>query len=165
MTQPKLSLRDIWRILIFGLAQDFESVSYMEYSHAKNNLDFHRNSRSCNGCFDWCIGFLNCTDTSIQRQNVSIIIMKMGTGQFAPFRWTNENLCDMRRTFKMSDGKKQKATKLPQNFCCSACGKEMPRLAGLGNRCTSISCHSATMPILAMRLIGRCNWNGNCYGK
>ena len=71
----------------------------------------------------------------------------------------------MRSTFKMSEGKKQKATKLPQNFCCSACRKEMPRLAGLGNRCTSASCHSATMPVLAMHLIGRCNWNGNCYGK
>ena len=79
MTQPKLSPRDIWRILIFGLAQDFESVSYMEYSHAKNNLVFHRNSRSCNGCFDWWIAFLNCTGTSVQRQYVSIIIMKMGT--------------------------------------------------------------------------------------
>ena len=64
----------------FGLAQDVESVSYMEYSHAKNNLGFHWNSRSCNGCFDWCIGFLNCTGTSVQRQYVSIIIMKMGTG-------------------------------------------------------------------------------------
>ena len=63
----------------FGLAQDFESVSYMEYSHAKNNLGFHWNSRSCNGCVDWCIGFLNCTGTSVQRQYVSIIIMKMGT--------------------------------------------------------------------------------------
>ena len=71
----------------------------------------------------------------------------------------------MRSTFKMSDGKKQKPTKLPQNFCCSACRKEMPRLAGLGNRCTSTSCHSATMPVLAMHLIGRCNWNGHCYGK
>ena len=64
----------------FGLAQDVESVSYMEYSHAKNNLGFHWNSRSCNGCFDWCIGFLNCSGTSVQRQYVSIIIMKMGTG-------------------------------------------------------------------------------------
>ena len=80
MTQPKLSPQDIWCIQIFGLAQDFESVSYMEYSHAKNNLVFHRNSRSCKGCFDWCIGFLNCTGTSVQRQYVSIIIMKMGTG-------------------------------------------------------------------------------------
>ena len=147
------------------LAQDFESVSSMEYSHAKNSLVFHRNSRSCNGCFDWWIAFLNCTGTSVQRQYVSIIIMKMGTGQFAPFRWTNKNLFDMRSTFNMSDGKKQKATKLPPNFCCSACRKEMPRLAGLGNRCTSTSCHSVTMPILAMHLIGRCNWNGNCYGK
>ena len=115
MTQPKLSPRDIWRILIFGLAQDFESISYMEYSHAKNKLDFHRNSHSCNGCFDWCIGFLNCTGASIQRQYESIIIMKMGTGQFTPFRWSNENLFDMSRTFKMSDGKKQKATKLPHS--------------------------------------------------
>ena len=32
------------------------------------------------GCFEWCIGFLNCTGTSVQRQYVSIIIMKMGTG-------------------------------------------------------------------------------------
>ena len=63
MTQLKLSPRDIWRILIFGLAQDFESVSYMEYSHAKNNLVFHQNSRSCNDYFDWCTG---CTGTSIQ---------------------------------------------------------------------------------------------------
>ena len=54
----------------------------------------------------------------------------------------------------MSDGKKQKATKLPPNFCCSTCRKEMPRLAGLGNRCISTSCHSATMPVLAMHLIG-----------
>ena len=23
--------------------------------------------------------------------------------------------------------------------------------------------HSVTMPILAMHLIGRCNWNGKCY--
>ena len=71
--------QDIWCIQIFGLGQDFESISYMEYSHAKNNLVFHRNSRSCKGCFDWCIGFLNCTDTSVQQQYVSIIIMKMGT--------------------------------------------------------------------------------------
>ena len=66
MTQPKLSPRDIWGTLIFGLAQDFESVRCMENSHAKNNFDFHRNSRSCNSCFDWCIGFLNCTGTSSQ---------------------------------------------------------------------------------------------------
>ena len=54
---PKLSPRDIWRILILGLAQNFESVSYMENSHAKNNLGFHRNSHSCNGYFD---GVLDC---------------------------------------------------------------------------------------------------------
>ena len=65
----------------FGLAQDFESVSYMEYSHAKNNLGLHRNSRSCNRCFDWCIGFMNCTGTSVQRQYVSIIIMKMANSR------------------------------------------------------------------------------------
>ena len=50
----------------FDLSQDFESVGCVENSHAKNNIVFHRNSRSCNGCFDWCIGFLNCTGTSIQ---------------------------------------------------------------------------------------------------
>ena len=50
----------------FGLSQDFESVGCVENSHAKNNIVFHRNSRSCNGYFDWCIGFLNCTGTSIQ---------------------------------------------------------------------------------------------------
>ena len=42
----------------------------------------------------------------------------------------------------MLDGKKQKSTKLPQNCCCSDCGKEMPTLSGLGNQCTSTSCHS-----------------------
>ena len=67
--------------------------------------------------------------------------------------------------FKMSDGMKQKSTKLYRKFCCSACGKEMPRHYGLGNRCTSTSCHSATMTILAVHLIGRWNWNGKCYGK
>ena len=50
----------------FGLSQDFESVGCVENSHAKNNIVFHRNSRSCNGYFDWCIGFLNCTGTSVQ---------------------------------------------------------------------------------------------------
>ena len=50
----------------FGLSQDFESVGCVENSHAKNNIIFHRNSRSCNGYFDWCIGFLNCTGTSVQ---------------------------------------------------------------------------------------------------
>ena len=84
--------------------------------------------------------------------------MKTGTGQFAPFQWTIESLFDMRSSlFKMSDGKKQKSTKLYQNFCCSACGKEMPRHFGLGNRCTSTSCHSVTMTILAMHLIGTGN--------
>ena len=43
--------------------------------------------------------------------------MKTGTGQFAPFRWTTENLFDTRTAFKMSDGKKQKSTKLPQTGC------------------------------------------------
>ena len=130
---------------------DSDSVTCVENSHAKNNIVFHLNSRSCNSYFDWCIGFLNCTGISIQRQYVSIIIMKTGTGQFAPFRWTNENLFDMRSSlFKMLEGKKQKSTKLHQNFCCSACGKEMQRHYGLGHRCMSTSCHSATMPILAM---------------
>ena len=83
----------------------------MENAHVENNFIFHRNFRSCNRYFDWRIGFLNCTGTSIQW--VSIIIIKMGTGQLAPFRWTNENLFDMHSAFKMSVGKKQKATKLP----------------------------------------------------
>ena len=39
------------------------------------------------------------------------------------------------------------------------------QLPSLGNHRTSTSCHSATMPILAMHLIGRCNWNRKCYGK
>ena len=52
--------------LDFGLSQDFESVGCVENSHAKNNIVFHRNSRSCDGYFDWCIGFLNCTGTSVQ---------------------------------------------------------------------------------------------------
>ena len=115
MAQPKLSPPDIWLALIFGLSQDFEFVSCVENSHAKNNFVFRRNSHSCNSCFDWCIGFLNCT--SIQWKYVSFIIMKMGTGQFAPFRWTDENLFDMHNSpFMMSDSKKQKSTKLPQNF-------------------------------------------------
>ena len=39
--------------------------------------------------------------------------MKTGTGQFAPFWWTNENLFDMHSSlFKMSDGKKQKSIKI-----------------------------------------------------
>ena len=41
----------------------------------------------------------------------------------------------------------------------------MPRFSGLRNQCMSTSCHSMTMPILAMHLIGRCNWNINCFGK
>ena len=65
------------------------------------------------------------------------------------------NFFDMGSAFKMSDGKKQKSTKLLQNFCCSVCGKEMTRLSGLRNGCTSTSRHSATMPILAIHLIGR----------
>ena len=52
--------------IIFGLSQDFESLSCVENSHAKNNFVFLRNSRSCNGWFDWCIGFLKCTGTSTQ---------------------------------------------------------------------------------------------------
>ena len=83
--------------------------------------------------------------------------MKMGTSQSPPLRWTNENLFDMCSSlFKMLDSKKQKSTKLPQKFCLSACGKEIPRLFGLGNLCTFTSCHSATMPFSAMHLIGRC---------
>ena len=50
----------------FGLLQDFESVSCVQNSHAKNNFVFHQNSRSGNDCFDWCIRFLNCTGISIQ---------------------------------------------------------------------------------------------------
>ena len=42
MTQPKLSPRDIWRTLIFGLSQDFESICCVENSHAKNNFFFTR---------------------------------------------------------------------------------------------------------------------------
>ena len=52
MTQPKLSPQDIWRTLIFSLSQDFEPGSCVENSHAKNNFVLHRNSRSCNDCFD-----------------------------------------------------------------------------------------------------------------
>ena len=89
-------LREIWHTLVFGLSRDLESVSCVENSHANKKV-VYRNSHSCNGCFDWCIGFLNCTGTSIQRQFVSIIIMKTGTCHFAPFGWTNENLFDMRR--------------------------------------------------------------------
>ena len=69
------------------------------------------------------------------------------------------------KTWYCFSSKKQTSTKLPQNFCCSAWGKQIPRLHGLGNWCTSTSCHSVTMPILALHLICRCNWNGNCYGK
>ena len=50
----------------FGLSQDFESVGCVENSLAKNNIVFHRNSHSYNSFFDWCIGFLNCTGTSVQ---------------------------------------------------------------------------------------------------
>ena len=166
MTQPKLSPRDIWHTLIFACPRTFESVGYVENSLAKNNIVFHRNSHSCNGYFDWCIGFLK-----LYWYFSSVIICidyhyENGYRQFAPCWWTNENLFDMRSSlFKMSNGKKQKSTKLYQNFCCSACGKEMPRHYGLGNRCTSTSCHSATMTILAMHLIGRWNWNGKSYGK
>ena len=53
MTQPKLSPRDIGRSLIFGMSQDFESVSCVENSHAKNNLVFHRNSHSLIGVLDF----------------------------------------------------------------------------------------------------------------
>ena len=52
--------------IYFGLLQDFESVSCEENPHAQNIFVLHRNSRNCNGCFDWFIGFLNCTGTSIQ---------------------------------------------------------------------------------------------------
>ena len=50
----------------FGLSQDFESDGCVENSHAKNNIVFHRNSHSCNGYFHWCIGFPNCTGTSVR---------------------------------------------------------------------------------------------------
>ena len=109
---PKLSLWDILRTLIFGVLQDFESIYCVwKISMPKITLFLHCNSRCCNSCFDWCIGFLNCTGISIQWQYILIIIMKMGTCQFAPFRLTNENLFDMRSSaFKMSDSKKQKWT-------------------------------------------------------
>ena len=84
---------------------------------------------------------------------ICIIIMKTGPGQFTPFQWTNENIFDIcSSTFKMSDGKNQKSTKLPQNFCCSTCQKGMQRLSRLKNRCMPTSCHSATMLILVMHL-------------
>ena len=50
----------------FGLSQDFESFGCVEKSHAKNNIVFARNSGSCNGYFNWCNGFLNCTGPSVQ---------------------------------------------------------------------------------------------------
>ena len=34
-----------------------------------------------------------------------------------------------------------------------------------GRKTTMQQQHSVTMPILAMHLTGRCNWNGKCYGK
>ena len=89
MTQPNLSPWDIWRTLIFGPSQ---TVSCVGNSYAKNNSVFHQSSCSCNNCFDRCIGFRNCTGISIQWQYILIIIMKTGTGKFASFRWTNENL-------------------------------------------------------------------------
>ena len=36
MTQPKLSPWDLWCTLIFGLSQDFELISCMGNSYAKN---------------------------------------------------------------------------------------------------------------------------------
>ena len=51
--------------------------------------------------------------------------MKMGTSQFAPFPWTNENLFDMRKSaFKMSDGKKQKSTNYPRMFAAQPAEKK-----------------------------------------
>ena len=42
----KLSPWNIWGTLIFCLSQDFESISYVGNSYAKNNFVFHRNSYS-----------------------------------------------------------------------------------------------------------------------
>ena len=144
-------------------------------SHAKNNFVFHRNSRSCNGCFDWCIGFLNCTGTSVQWQNESIIIMKMGTGQLAPLRWTNENLfltwaavhsrCRMVWNRNQMNYLRIFATQPVVKKCQDSPASETDaRLPAVTvRRCTSTSCHGATMPILAMFLIVRCNWNGKSF--
>ena len=66
MTQPKMFPWDIWHTLTFGLSLDYQSVSFVGNSYAKNNFFCQWNSRSCNSCFAWCIGFLNCTGTSIQ---------------------------------------------------------------------------------------------------
>ena len=50
----------------YGLLQDFQSISCVGNIYVKNNFVFHQNSHGCSGSFDWCIGFLNGTGTSIQ---------------------------------------------------------------------------------------------------
>ena len=150
MTQPKLSRWDIWRTLIFGLSQDWVRKLWGN-SYAKYNFVFHQNSRSCNGCFNWCLGFLNCIGTSIQWQYVLSIIMKTGTSQFTPFPWTKENLLwHAQQRIQDFGWKEPEINQLSQNFSCPACKKEMQRLSDLRNLCMSTSCHSGTMPILAM---------------
>ena len=42
------------------------TVSCVGFPMPKITLFFYRNSCNCNGCFDWCIGFLICTGISIQ---------------------------------------------------------------------------------------------------
>ena len=66
MTKPTVPEGHLAHIDFWPVAGLFESLSCVENSQAKNKFVFHRNSRSCNSCFDWCIAFLNCTGTSIQ---------------------------------------------------------------------------------------------------
>ena len=142
----------------------FECESCVENSHAKNNFFFTGIpvvvTAVLIGVLDfWTVLVLQCSDN---------------TYRLSLWKWVPVNLLhsvgpmktfSRSSAFKMTDGKKQKSTKLSQNFCYSAFPKEMPRLSGLGNQCKSTTCHSAIIPILAMHLIGRCNWNGKCYGK
>ena len=155
MARPKLSPRDIWRTLILACRRTLSPLAVWKIPMPKITLFFTGIPVvvTAISLVYWISGLYWYFSSVIIRIDYH---WKTGTGQFAPFRWTNENLFDMRSSlFKMSDGKKQKSTKLHQNFCCSAWGKEMPRHYGLGNRCMSTSCHSATMTILAMHLLGR----------
>ena len=88
--------------------------------------------------------------------------------QFIPFWRTNRNILTWGSSrFKMRDGKNLKSIKLPQYFHRLSCVKEIHWKAFRPQKPMFTRCLNATMPVLALHLIGRCwcNWNRKCYGK
>ena len=169
MAQPKLSPRDIWRTLILACRRTLSPLAVWKIPMPKITLFFTGIpvvvTAILIGVLDfWIVLVLQFSDNTYRLSLWKRVPVnsRHSDGPMKIFL-----TCGALRSslFKMADGKKQKSTKPHQNLCCSACWKEMSRHYGLGNRCTSTSCHSATMTILAMHLISRWNWNGKCYGK